>query len=169
MRAIDVSAESGRIDISVDSPTTGVVIVDIKIGSQSTPAPLHWRAGDWTKPPLDISLSPEGLVESIQVVFQDEEVTMVDGDVATEEEPGVPSFRVDEWPADRYLDVRTGVRAVRLASGELLVSIDDEHPARLLRIGDGVGLGLDASGRVVQVVMGPLDAEQWRLIGAAAT
>jgi hypothetical protein len=167
MRAIDLNTRSRSVGIAVDSPTKSVATVDVKIGAQ-TPAPLHWRGGDWTKPPLDIALSSDGYVESIQVVFQDEEVAMADWKVATQIELGVPAFEIDEWPTNRYLDVRIGVRTIRLASGELLVSIGDEDAVRLFRPGDGLALGLDASGRLVQVLVGPFDAEHWRLLGAAA-
>ena len=136
VHAIDAgSAEP--LDISVHSPTRGVAIVDVKVGSQSTQAPLHWRAGDWTKPPLDVSLGLDGRIECLQVVFQDEVVMMAEGERAVQEEPGSPSFEVEQWPPDRYLDIRTDVRAARLASGELLVSIDEDQPVRFVRIGQG--------------------------------
>lgn len=44
------------------------------VGQDASDAPLHWRAGDWSKPPLDVRLSDVGAVESIQFVFQDESV-----------------------------------------------------------------------------------------------
>jgi hypothetical protein len=122
---MEASREESPIQISVNSPTRGVAIVDVKIGSSSTPTPLHWRAGDWTKPPLDVSFSLNGQIESVQVVFQDESVMTAEGAAAVREEPGVPSFEIEQWPLDRYLDVQTGVRSARLASGELLVSIGE--------------------------------------------
>lgn len=137
------------VEVSVYTPTTGVAIVDVKVGAESTPAPLHWPAGDWTKPPLDISLSEIGRVEGVQVVFQDEVIDTADAALSTDVDVGVPLFDVDEWPADRYLDARLNVRASRLASGHLLVTIDDDRPGRLLRLGNGLVDSHSASTRAI--------------------
>jgi hypothetical protein len=163
-----ITAGGVSIRITVDAPTRGVAVLDVTIGSASTSAPLHWRAGDWTKPPLDISLGPHGRPEGVQVVLQDEEALPTDGVVRIEVEPGVPTFDVDEWPTDRYLDARAAVQAKRLDSGELVVSIGDGQPTRRLELGTGLQFGLDASGEMVEVVIGPLDDDQWRLVVAAS-
>jgi hypothetical protein len=42
----------------IESPTVGVVLFDVDVGAWGHPIPLHWRAGDWRKPPLDIQLDP---------------------------------------------------------------------------------------------------------------
>jgi hypothetical protein len=159
---------SPQVTITIDSPTHGVVIMDIAIGGWSTPTPLHWRAGDWTKPPLDFCLNSDGRLESIQVVFQDEVIETADVGLASQVNEGVPSFDVSDWPSSRYLDERSEVQSVRLASNELNITLGNSPPHKLVRVGEGLGLGLDDNSYVVQVVIGPLDAGQWRLIRAAA-
>jgi hypothetical protein len=153
----------------VESPTRGVAIVDVTIGSQLTPAPLHWRAGDWTKPPLDVALSPDGRIDSIQVVFQDETVVTSGSE---QDEPqgerGVPRFETSDWPTDRYLDVPVSVNAARLSSGGLMVSIDHAKPVRSLNLGEALRLALDSSDHLTRIIIGPLNDDQWRLIDAAA-
>jgi hypothetical protein len=167
MRRLYRGTTLSTIDISVEAPAAGVAIVDATISCRSSSVPIHWRAGDWTKPPLDISLSHEGRIEGIQIVFQDEKVPIGGRESATKEESGIPSFDVGAWSADRYLDVHTSVRSVRLPSGELLVSIGDDKPLRTPRLGGSLRVGLDASDRLVEVILGPLDAQQWEMIDAA--
>ena len=168
-RGIEFDVEPKVIAISVTSPSRGVAILDVVVGSRSSPAPLHWLAGDWSKPPLDVALGPGGQIESVQVVFQDEAVAMTEADVSSRDELGLPSFELDGWPANRYLDVRTDVHAARIASDELLVSIDGDPPTRLVQLGDGLKLGLDGRDHLARLVIGPLDIEQWRMIDAAAS
>ncbi len=92
-------------------------------------------------------------------------------------EAGLPARRshgggsdaaIDRWPADRYRDVQTDVGIMRLAAGELLVSLTDADLTRLLRLGVGFRLGLDPCQQPSHIIIGPLDAEQWRVVGAAA-
>jgi hypothetical protein len=166
VQAVDVPP---RVSVSVESLTTGVAIVDVKVGSQSTSAPLHWRAGDWTKPPLDISLSPEGFIEGIQVVFQDEALLASEKDAdRPPEEPRIPRFEVGQWTANRYLDYRAELRVARFVSGELSVSIGQARAARLLRLAPALRVGIDSADCLARIVIGPLDTGQWRLIEAAA-
>jgi hypothetical protein len=81
---------------------------------------------------------------------------------------GVPLFDVEGWPSDRYVDTRTSVLATRLSSDELVVSIADSDPVRRLRLGEGLCIGLDPIGEVAELILGPLDIEQWRTIAAAS-
>lgn len=167
VRGVDRTTKLSPISITVESPTDGVALVDVDMNRPSTTVPLHWRVGDWTKPPLDISVTPEGRLQRLQFVIQDEEVGRTGVAAESTDDQGVPLFDVDRWPPDRYLDVRALVRAARLASGELAILVGNENTARWLRVGDGLAFGLDASGRVSQLVVGPLDAEQWRVIDKA--
>ena len=164
-----VTDDTAVIHIEADSPTRGVAILDIRIGSATTPAPLHWRAGDWAKPPCDMSLGSDGRPECIQVVFQDEEVLTTDAVLSLDVERGFPLFDVGDWPSDRYLDVRALVQCRRLPSGELSVLIGEDTAARWLGLGEGLQFGIDASGDVVEVVIGPLDDGQWQVIAAASS
>jgi hypothetical protein len=133
---------------------------------------MHWRAGDWTKPPLDISLSPDGRIENVKVVFQDEVVAIAPDERQILNEPsapGFPFFDLHEWPSDRYLDAHASVHYRRLDSGELLVTLQDAHPLRLLQLGKGLTLGFDSSDELACTLIGPLADDEWRLIEAAAT
>jgi hypothetical protein len=168
LRVRSVTGGADVIHIGADSPARGVAILDVTIGSTSTPAPLHWRAGDWKKPPFDVSLGSDGRPESVQVVFQDEEIPMTDSLPSIDVEPGVPLFDVGGWPTDRYLDARAVVHAKRLPSGELAVSIGEDPANHWLGLGEGLQFGLDLSGEVVEIRIGPLDDEQWRVIAAAS-
>lgn len=73
---------------TLDQPTREVVVLDVEVGKVS-PAPLHWRAGDWTKLPLDLRLSERGYLEGIQFVFQDESVAYADEPPCVDPRPGV--------------------------------------------------------------------------------
>lgn len=163
-----VNPGSDLVQIAVDSPTRGVAIVDVQISPILNPAPLHWRAGDWTKPPLDVSLGPDGRPKSLQVVFQDEEVPRTNASEPIQAEVGVPIFDIGDWPANRYLDTRTVVQMEHLESDELAVRIGTDQPDRWLQLGPGLEFGFDAAGTLVKLIIGPLDDGQWRLIAAAA-
>jgi hypothetical protein len=153
----------------LDCPTRGVVILDAAIGPPPPGAPpLHWRAGDWTKPPLDIRLSDEGSVQSIQFVFQDEAVHVDDVVLPSNVESGVPAFDVDAWPSDRYCDARVSVRTLRLASGELYTTIGDAHPSRSVSVAWGLRFDFDVSDQLVGIALGPLTSAEWHLIDASS-
>jgi hypothetical protein len=152
----------------LDCPTRGVVILDVAVGEFGASAPLHWRAGDWTKPPLDIRLSDEGAVESVQFVFQDESVEVDDVVLPSDVEVGFPRFDVDEWPSDRYSDVRVPVTTLRLPSGELYATIGDARPSRSVSVTWGVRFDFDSADQLVGIALGPLTADEWQLIGASA-
>lgn len=156
------------IHIDVTSPAHRVAILDAAIGVAQTPTPLHWRTGDWKKPPLDLSLSLDGRPEGLQIVLQDEEVRPADRERPLCEVVGVPLFEVAGWPIGRYLDVHTEVQVVRLSTGELAVTIGGDVPIQMVQLGAGLEFGLDQSGGVTQMVVGPLSVAHWALIEAAA-
>ena len=168
---VDTSANPLPTDISVSSPTGGVAMVDVKLGVEESPAPKHWRVGDWNKPPLDISLNNEGLIQNIQIVLQDESVAFAKpaSQPPANEEAGLPSFNVDQWPSDRYLDARSDVTVVRSITDELVVRIGKDQAERVLRVGRSLRLGLGEVNDIVSVFVGPLDADSWRLVAEAAT
>lgn len=161
-------AAAPTIRWTLDCPTRGVVILEIAVDHHTSEAPLHWRAGDWSKPPLDIRLSDVGAVESIQFVFQDEAVDAGEVVNSAPAEVGVPTFDVGDWPADRYSDSRVGVRTLRLPSGELYAAIGDAQPERMVSVTLGLRFGFDFSDQLVGIALGPLTAGEWQLIGASA-
>lgn len=160
--------EAPPIQWTLDCPTRGVVILDVAIGREVSAAPLHWRAGDWTKPPLDLRLSGAGVLESIQFVFQDESVHVGPISLPAESEIGLPIFDVGDWSADRYMDARVLVKALRLRSGELYVSIGDAQPGRFVSVTSALRLGFDPSDRLVAIALGPLTPDEWQVVGDSA-
>ncbi len=168
LKSLVEPAEAPAIRWTLDCPTRGVVILDVAVGQGASEAPLHWRAGDWSKPPLDVRLSDIGAVESIQFVFQDESVDVGEVVMPAEAEVGLPTFDVGEWPAGRYSDARVDVRMLRLPSGELYAAIGDGQPKRAVSATWGLRFGLDASDQMGGIALGPLTADEWQLVEASA-
>lgn len=162
------SSEALAMGWTLDCPTRGVVILDVTIGKDTAPAPLHWRAGDWTKPPLDLRLNEVGAVQSIQFVFQDESVNVGESLLPADSEVGLPIFDVREWPPNRYLDASVAVKMLHLPSGELYAAIGAGSPERAISVTWGLRFGVDSSEQLVTIALGPLTADEWQLIAAAA-
>lgn len=152
----------------LDCPTRGVVILDAAVGEVATSTPLHWRAGDWSKPPLDVRLSDNGEVESIQFVFQDESVDVGDVVPPSEMATGLPTFEVGAWPPDRYSDVHLPVTTLRLPSGHLYAAIGNFQPSRSVSVTWGLRFDFDPADQLVGIALGPLTADEWQLIEASA-
>jgi len=168
IKSIDEAEEDPSAHWTLDCPTRGVVIVDVGVGSNASAAPLHWRAGDWTKPPLDLRLSEQGLIESIQFVFQDESVEVQEIPLPSASEFGLPTFDVSDWPDDRYLDARVVVKTMRLVSGELYAAIGNAEVDRAVSAAHGLRLEFDSAGQLVGIAVGPLSDDEWQLVDAAA-
>ena len=152
----------------LDCPTRGVVLLDVAVGETATSAPLHWRAGDWSRPPLDVRLSDHGEVESIQFVFQDESVDVGEVTPPPDMATGLPEFDVTAWPSDRYSDVRVPVTTRRLPSGQLYAAIGESQPARSVSVTWGLRFDFDAADQLVGIALGPLTADEWQVIEASA-
>ena len=151
----------------VESPVPGVVLIDVSLVGEGFPVPLHWRAGDWSKPPLDVSLRPDGRVAGIQFVLQDESVPE-EGFSAQRRVgwAGTPVFVVDGWPADRYRDERLAVSASRSLSGELVLRLGGAGPAlEWGEVSAGLVFGF-ADDQLVEIVVGLLDADDWASVSA---
>ena len=130
-------------------------------------SPLHWRAGLWDKPPLDVTMDAAGGLLGVQFVLQDERVDR-GGTLAVSAEPesGRPVFDVEAWPADRYLDVETTVTALRTPEGLLVLRIGDVGASdRVLAVGEGLAVGLH-EGALAEIRIGPLTGEDWEAIDA---
>lgn len=152
---------------SIEAPTVGVVLIDVTIRRAESAAPLHWRAGAWTKPPLDVSLDDEGRLISIQFVLQDERVSPGQWSVLPDPEGAAPVFDVKNWPAERYRDETLAVTASRLSGGELALRIGDEqHLARACRVDAGLLMAFGADGDLAKILLGPLANEDWEGIDA---
>jgi hypothetical protein len=161
----DVAVPS--ITRAISSPTSGVVIVDVSVGPPTSISNLHWRAGDWTKPPLDMSLSHSGHLESIQFVFQDEEVRQSHETAPIVEQRGSPIFDTTAWTKKRYWDIRCPVHAETLSSHELRISIGGQSATQYVEVGIGLAFGLDEDEAVTNVLIGPLRPVEIGVLGAA--
>lgn len=149
----------------IESPTPGVVLVEAVLDTDR--APLHWRVGQWDKPPLDLWMDASGRLLGVQFALQDERVGPED---TTADKPvddhGRPVFDVSSWPEDRYIDTEAPVVAARAREGTLALRIGDcGQIDRLLQVGDGLAVGLRTSA-LATVRLGPLSAEDWETIDA---
>lgn len=151
----------------VESPVPGVVLIDASVGSGGCAVPLHWRGGDWSKPPLDVSLSAHGQIVALQLVLQDERVGRVPMSAQRfVARSGAVTFAVDGWAADRYLDERVEVSAARSSADELVIRIGDPlGDLEYCRAGAGLVLGFYRD-ELVEIVLGPLTLDDWDSVDA---
>lgn len=168
LREVARDLASAPVEITVDVPTGGVAILDVMLGGPRSLAPLHWRTGDWTKPPLDLSMSATGRLERVNFVLQDEEVRSIEEETGLEHDTGVPCFDVRGWSPDRYRDGTAELDVGRTPSGELVIALATDPPVRGIRVGGRLRLEFDGGGALVLVGIGPLDRQMWRRVGMAA-
>lgn len=151
----------------IETPTVGVVLIDVVIGGSQTAVPLHWRVGTWMKPPLDVALDGEGRLVGFQFVLQDERVDRATWSMLPDLESTVPVFNVENWPPDRYRDETLSVNARRLAGGELALRVGDERPlARAFDLAPRLVLAFGADGALAEMRLGPLPNDDWEAIDA---
>lgn len=152
----------------VESPARGVVNVVMVVGDDFPAAPLHFRVGDWSKPPVDISISEDGAILGFQVVLQDEIVAVAPGALGESHIGiGCPRLDVTQFPDDRYWDERSDVVLARAADGVLVVSLCDRQIDARWRIGEGFVVGF-STGQLVELRLGPLGRDEWKTIEASA-
>ena len=170
--ALNESPRHGDWIREVGALTAGVVAIDVALDKSALPS-LHWRAGNWTKPPLDVAVDPEdGRLRGIQIVLQDEGVP--DGKYrvnALEVRRGVPAFDVGTWAnSDRYVDETIPVVATRAPDDSLEVLIGEYgEPGVTLTVDDQLELLFTSESVLSAIRVGPLSAEEWSLIAAADT
>lgn len=151
----------------IESPVPGVVNVNVEIEGPKSLTPLHWRAGDWTKPPLDIEVNPTtGAVQAVQLVLQDERVPSGTVTTTPEHTVGVPVVDVGDWPNGRYRDVRCDVEVVRGERNELVVRWGASVVAFRSGVRESLVFGWDESADLCELVIGPLDQRDWEDIDA---
>jgi len=152
---------------AIESPTPGIVLINVVIPGSRSPAPLHWRAGDWTTPPVDVEINPnDGAIEAIQIVLQDERIDFGGRRKTLELVSGQPCVDVSDWPADRYRDVHCSVAVERAQDGELVVDFGDAAPMTQSGESGSLVFGWDASGELSQLIVGPFSSEDWDDINA---
>ena len=124
IQAVAAPAASSALAWAIERPTPGVVLIDVEIAGPKSLAPLHWRAGDWTKPPLDIEVNPVVVPSrAFRLCFQDEQVPEGTPRVGYEGAVGIPLVDVEGWPEDRYRDIRCPVEVTRATTGELVATL----------------------------------------------
>ena len=154
---------------AIESPTPGVVLVSVVIEGPRSVTPLHWRGGDWTKPPLDIEVNPtNGAVQALQVVLQDEHVQRGHLDSKAAGVAGIPVVEVTDWSEDRYRDVRCEVQVTRGPTDELVIRLGESPVASRSGASGLLMFGWDASVRLCEIVIGPLGRNEWDDIDAFA-
>lgn len=153
---------------AVESPVRGVVNVDVTVGDGSGGAPLHFRIGDWSKPPVDVSIGADGAVQGVQIVLQDEAVMRsVEPSEVRDAPMARVCFEVADWPDARYRDERGEVVLGRGPDGVLIVSVSDGEVGRYWRVGDGLVLGFSGE-QLSELRIGPLVATEWEIIEGSA-
>lgn len=167
LRAVAAHAPSSAATWAIECPSPGVVLINVEIEGSNSLAPLHWRTGDWTKPPLDIEVNPsDGAVQAIQVVLQDENVPLGALRAGHEGAVGIPLVDVEGWPDDRYRDVRCSVELARATTGELIVTFGELGSTSHAGLPGSLVFGWDGSGHLCEIVIGPLTPEDWDDIDA---
>ena len=172
LRVSQVLTAGVQASRAVESPTTGVVIVNLVVqyeGPRSA-APQHWRVGTWRKPPIDFRLNEEtGALESIQVVLQDEAVVQHDQfgilrNVAT----GWPQLQIAHYePMPRYVDVRAEVDLTLSPKKWMQASwAERDGTWDCISVPGGLDL-ISAAGVVVGIEFGPLADSELDMLRAS--
>src|SRR4051794_27522484 len=97
---------------------------DAAIGSDAG-APLHWRAGDWQGPPVDVSINPEtGGLRAIQAVLQDRTPERTGTTPPRATRSGLPEFDTTPWAGgERYRDETHDVAFALTSAGHFVTRI----------------------------------------------
>jgi hypothetical protein len=157
-----------RTSWTLDCPAIGAVVLNVRVGYRTASnAPLHWRAGDWSKPPLDMRMSSIGDIEGVQFVFQDESIFSNTDPFPATAEVGVPVFDVHAWPDDRYLDTLVNVHTFRVPTGELCATIGEVPPKRVISSARGLRIAFAATGELAGFEVGPFSRDDWLMIEAS--
>jgi hypothetical protein len=175
LRLLRIEPVDVHLRREVSSPAPGVAIIDIvtepEIGRSHTP--LHWRVGDWRKPPIDISIRPDtGAFESIQIVFQDEHIRPCNSSAqSAQAQIGLPLLVVHDVPESRYVDVDASVQACMDADSRLLVRWTppdrDRASHDVVRVSPQFALHLSEDLVVVGIECGPITESEQTLLTAA--
>lgn len=115
LKAAEIERLPAKVIREITSPAHGLVLIDCRLAraeddEEPPPISLHWRTGDWSKPPLDIALDEDtGRFQSLQLALQDETIErkmLSDVEPATlASETGIPVFERTLWSDDdRYVD-----------------------------------------------------------------
>lgn len=158
-----------EVQVTVTTPTTGVAILDVQVGETSSKSPLHWRAGMWTKPPVDIAVDPaNGRLQGVQIVLQDEDVPWGGGENLPADE-GAPAISTERWSEDRYRDEVMEVHLLRTPDDRLEVRLKGFGEAsKTFQIGGKLQLIVGPDDSLVGLRVGPMSSSDWGRLREAA-
>jgi hypothetical protein len=115
LKIVEIERVPAKVTREVTNLAQGVVLIDCRLttdeeNEEPLSVPLHWRAGDWSKPPIDIALDAEtGHLRSLELILQDEIIehkTLLSTELADIDiDRGTPIFERTLWSDDeRYVD-----------------------------------------------------------------
>lgn len=158
-----------RVSREIEELTTGVVSIHYVVQRDFARPPLHWRAGKWDKPPVDIRVDPvDGQLRAVQVVIQH---PLSEKSGATPKAPrirrGVPFFDLGAWQGGKpYLDETTDVglswfggATVAVDFGHSLIEADLE-----CRVGSGLQLLFDRAELLIGYLISDLTSAERSLV-----
>lgn len=151
---------------NIDSPTPGVVLIDLSFEGTEDIVPLHWRVGTWEKPPLDIALDSRGSLVSVQLVLQDEKLDLCRWTSLDRSRSCLPIFDISAWAGDRYQDERIALTVCKLSSGELGVRFANGAKIKTVCRISGLTLAFSDLDQLVEIRIGPLSEDEWDAIHA---
>lgn len=152
---------------AIETPTPGVVLIDVAVGGAHSAVPLHWRVGTWAKPPLDVFFDEEGRLLGFQFVLQDERIPRAEWPLLPHAETATPIFDVENWPPERYLDETAAVTASRLSGEELSLRVGEPRQlTRACQVDVGLVVAFCGDGALAEMRLGPLPRDDWEAIDA---
>ena len=174
LRVVSLEAVGYRdgLRLRVESPTRWVCFVEAGLEPLDArrALPLHWRAGDWSKPPIDIEVDPtSGLLLNVQLVLQDERVLpRCARPVGEAEAAGVPRFDVSTWArGERYQDETMCVTIAWSAVDSLYMEFESVERANRIDVAPCLAMFVTGVGRCVGIEMVGLDHDELRHIARA--
>jgi hypothetical protein len=169
IRLTSVSPAPASVTRHIDSPCRGVVLLDYALAAGGVA--LHWRAGDWSKPPLDVSVDPAtGRLVALQYVLQDERLPVL-GPISqsADRREGVPIFDLSAWaPDERYVDEVASVSAGWVSSTDMVIRLAEARAAGVeCAVSPELSLLFEAGGMLVAVLMRSITDEEKGTIARA--
>lgn len=177
LKIVEIEQLPARVLREITSPAQGLVLIDCQLSikeenEEPLAVPLHWRAGDWSKPPIDIALDEDtGRFQSLQFVLQDEVIergTLPGIDLATlTSETGVPIFERGLWSDDEhYADERLQPISTWERQNDLLM-VFTSQPAQVTKaclVDDSLAFLLNEQNEIIGFQLNQITREEKRTI-----
>ncbi|GLV58223.1 hypothetical protein KDH_50560 [Dictyobacter sp. S3.2.2.5] len=183
LEVLEIEQLQTKVAREITSPAQGVVLINCQVVTDETKdeeneadlsVPLHWRAGDWSKPPIDIALDADtGQFQSLQLVLQDETIgrtTLLSAEMAASSE-GRPIFARTAWRNDeRYIDERLQPTQSWVEHGSLLVvfPLPPVQTTQICQVDDSLAFLLNEQNEVIGFRLDHITSEEKRTIRWAA-